>query len=161
MKQRSQLLLIATWGAVRALHRLPRVADEARTADRMRRERSPSNSLASEERAPKRARQGSDDKVKDEFLSRQREHRFRELHHPERLLAQLLAQRQHALTAQPAFAFDMKMGALTGPRLKGLGLLKVCGSSAPALFAREMTCSVECVSVLPSPSDEAHPCSRP
>jgi uncharacterized membrane protein YgcG len=89
-------------------------------------QRSPSNSSADSrehEEAPKRARPTAD-KVKEEFVERQREAAFREQHHPERVVHQLLAQRQHALAAQPAFASDMKTGALTGPRLTGLGLLK-------------------------------------
>ena len=61
-----------------------------------------------------------------EFFDRQREPKFRDEHHPERLVAASIAQRQHALTTLPAFLMDMKAGTLTGPRLKGPGLLKVC-----------------------------------
>ena len=77
-----------------------------------------------EERGPKRVRSDGGSRTQ-EFLDRQREPAFREQHHPEKLVTWYLAQRQHALTALPAFVSDMKTGALNGPRAKGPGVLKV------------------------------------
>ena len=42
---------------------------------------------------------------------------FRDNHHPEKVAAQLLKQREHAVAAATTFVNDLKVGALTGPRL--------------------------------------------
>ena len=70
---------------------------------------------------PKRSRASE---RKNEFLGRQREQSFKDQHHPERVTATLLSKRDHALNASVSFAKDLKLGALTGPRLTAAGLLR-------------------------------------
>lgn len=92
-----------------------------------RRERYDDSESESDDRHPaKRAR-----RPLSEFAERRGDSTFIEAHHPEAIVEQLKAQRSHVLTTLPGFVSDMKRGLLTGPRLKGNGLLKVGGLRAP------------------------------
>lgn len=82
-----------------------------------------SDDESDDERAPKRTRAGPI--LSEEFAERKRQPAFRDAHHPEKVLAQLLTQREQVLMSTPSFASDMRTGALTGPRLRGRGLLRV------------------------------------
>ena len=74
-----------------------------------------------EQRDPKRSRASE---KRQEFIGRQREQAFRKVHHPEHVAANLLTEREQAVNAAATFASDLKLGALTGPRLTSAGLLR-------------------------------------
>jgi hypothetical protein len=82
-----------------------------------------------DERAPKRTRSGPPPAA--EFQDRKRDATFRSVHHPEQVLVNLLTQRQHVASTVPSFANDLKTGALTGPRLKSRGILRVSTAALP------------------------------
>lgn len=69
---------------------------------------------------------------------------YRDLHHPEHAIQHLLAKRQCMTAMQASFLCDVKTGAVTGPRLKGRGLLRVSHSSPILLLL--------CVGMRPPPS---------
>ena len=58
-----------------------------------------------------------------QFEEHKAQPQFKAQHHPERLAAGLLAQRERARTMLPGFLADLRAGALTGPNLKSGGLL--------------------------------------
>ena len=76
---------------------------------------------------PKRARARGPSA--DDHHNRRHEPSSSKSPHPEVLLAGYIRQRQHAITALPAFVSDMKTGALTAPRLVGRG---VCAGPSPS-----------------------------
>ena len=61
--------------------------------------------------------------ARHQFEERKAQPQFKAQHHPERLAFGLLAQRERARTTLPGFLADLQAGALTGPTLKGAGLL--------------------------------------
>ena len=80
--------------------------------------------------AAKRAR-GSDaaavarsDAIHREFEDRSRQLSFINQHHPERLASLLCGRREGAAAAVAGFVADLKSGSLSGPALKGHGLLR-------------------------------------
>ena len=66
----------------------------------------------------------ADTAVPRDFEERSLSQSFRNIHHPECIVTQLIAQRDAARRALSSFLADMQTGALSGPRLKKHGLLR-------------------------------------
>ena len=85
---------------------------------------SDSNDSDDEQAPKKRAREDATSRSM-EFRDRHRDRNIVELHHPEKLAAAAIKQRQHVLVAHSSFVRDLKAGVLSGPRVNGPSLLKV------------------------------------
>ena len=103
------------------------VSDDDRPAKRVRGKESDvadSTDAAAEPAAKKENnKEQLTEQAKKQFDERKAQPQFRAVHHPERVAAALLAQRERVHAALPGFLADLKSGALLGPNLKDAGLL--------------------------------------